>query len=146
MSAKRENVRVVLDTNVVISGLLWRGPSHRILARVESGEVESCATSAMLDELREVLSRPKFRVTINRRQTSVDEMMAAVIAHVFLCEPIAITPPRTLRDPDDAIILSCAASAQATYITSGDDDLLSLGDFQGIRIVSPSAFLSEMGE
>ena len=139
--AERASVRVVLDTNVLISGLLWLGAPHHVLGLAESGEIELCATPSLLEELHDALSRPKFRAPIHRRRTSVDELVASVAAKVRLYDVTPrIVEPR-LRDRDDVILLACARAAQAAYIISGDNDLLALESVQSISILSPSDFL-----
>jgi putative PIN family toxin of toxin-antitoxin system len=133
----------VLDTNVIVSGLLWLGPPHQIFALIESGQLTLCLTQEILTDLRDVLSRPKFRPFINRRQTSVDELMASVTASASLFEPAYLVLPSALRDRDDLAILSCAIAAQAIYIVTGDKDLLTLQNVEGIRVVMASEFLAE---
>ena len=137
-------MRVVLDTNVVVSGLLWLGPPHDILALAVSGVISPCATEVMLAELHAVLSRPKFRQPIIRRKTTVDELVTSVAATVLLFEPTPTIVPQSLRDHSDAMFLACAIAAHASVIVSGDNQLLEIDGFEGIRIVSASSFLSDV--
>jgi hypothetical protein len=74
-------VRVVPDTNVYISALLWTGIPHRLLGLAETGELTLVTTPAIMEELREVLGRPKFRLRIN----------------MVLCFGIRISPIRGYR-------------------------------------------------
>jgi uncharacterized protein len=137
-------VRVVLDTNVVVSGLLWLGSPHDVLVLAASGAISPCATEAMLAELHAVLTRPKFRQPIIRRRTTVDELVTSVAATVLLFEPKPVVLPQSLRDHSDAMFLACAIAAHASVIVSGDSHLLEIDRFEGIRIVSASSFLSDI--
>jgi uncharacterized protein len=131
--------RVVLDTNVYISALLWTGISHRLLHLAETGDLTLVTTPAIMEELRDVLSRPKFRLRIRTLQSSVAELMEALLSIVEVVQDLPIEPV-VKRDPDDDKISACAAVAQADWIVSGDDHLLSLKRYKGIPIVTPSQF------
>lgn len=134
-------MRVVLDTNVLVSGLLWLGPPHRILELVDAGELTLCMSENLLQELEEVLRRSKFRTIIARRQTTVDELMSSVVSAAEIFEPTELEPMEELRDRDDIQIFECALSADTEYVISGDEDLLVLKKGQGIPIVTPTGML-----
>jgi putative PIN family toxin of toxin-antitoxin system len=133
------NVRVVADTNVYVSALLWTGISHRLLRLAEEGELTLVTTPAIMEELREVLGRPKFRLRIRDLQTTVAELMESLLSVVEVIPDFAIEPV-IKRDPDDDKILACAIAAQADWLVSGDDHLLSLRRYKAIPIVTPSQF------
>jgi len=115
----------VLDTNVYISGLLWTGIPHRLIRLAEATDVTLGTTPAIMEELREVLGRPKFRLRIRTLQTSVSEVMESLLSIVEVVQDSPIEPV-IKRDPDDDKILACAIAAQADWIVSGDDHLLCL--------------------
>lgn len=131
--------RVVLDTNVYISALLWTGISHRLLHLAETGDLTLVTTPAIMEELRDVLSRPKFRLRIRTLQSSVAELMEALLSLVEVVQDLPIEPV-VKRDPDDDKILACAIAAQAHWIVSGDDHLLSLKSYREISILTPRQF------
>ena len=133
------NVRVVPDTNVFVSALLWTGNPHRLLVLAEAGDLTLVTTPAIMEELGEVLGRRKFRLRIATLQTSVAELMEALLSVVEVIPDLAIEPV-IKRDPDDDKILACAVAAQAEWLVSGDDHLLSLKRYKGIPIVTPSRF------
>jgi putative PIN family toxin of toxin-antitoxin system len=120
--------RLVLDTNVYISGLLWTGIPHRLIRLAEATDVTLGTTPAIMEELREVLGRPKFRLRIRTLQTSVSEVMESMESLLSIVEVIQDSPiePVIKRDPDDDKILACTIAAQADWIVSGDDHLLCL--------------------
>ena len=132
--------RAVLDTNVVLSGLLWHGTPHALLDRVREGTLIFISSPALLAELAEVIARPQFDTILVRSNTSRERSLAElhelteVIAPPPLAEPVC-------RDPDDDAVLALAIAASADLIVSGDRDLLNLKSFQGIAIVTPAEAL-----
>src|SRR3972149_1970365 len=133
-------VRVVADTNVLVSGALWPGPSHRIIELAEAGEVILCVTETMIEELKGVLQRRKFQARLRALRTSPEEILSSLLPLAELYEPIdasGTVPP----DPDDEMFIACAVSAGAAVIISGDDHLLRLKQHGTIRIVRPTEFL-----
>ena len=134
------DIRVVPDTNVYVSGLLWSGVSHRLLRLAESGELIFITTPSIMEELRDVLGRPKFRLRIATLGTSVAELMESLLSIVEVIQDLPIEPI-VERDPDDDKILACATAGRAEWIVSGDDDLLALKRYKGIAIFTPRQFL-----
>jgi putative PIN family toxin of toxin-antitoxin system len=133
-------IRAVLDTNVVLSGLLWHGTPHALLERVREGTLTFISSPALLAELAEVIARPQFDAILVRsntpRERSLAELreLAEVIAPPPLAQPVC-------RDPDDDAVLALGVAAKADFIVSGDRDLLSLKSFQNIPIVTPAEAL-----
>ena len=134
-------MRVVVDTNVLISAVLWLGVPHRIIELAEEKRITLCLTQAMLDELGEGLQRRKFVSYLRSRRTSVEEILSALIPLIELYNPVDITVAR-LADRDDEMFLVCAVSANAEYLISGDHHLLRLKRYGKIKIVNPSDFVS----
>ncbi|MBC7811370.1 MAG: putative toxin-antitoxin system toxin component, PIN family [Burkholderiales bacterium] len=130
---------VILDTNVVVSGLMWAGPPSKILEAARDEQIQLIATDVLIAELLDVLSRSKFERRLNAMGKTVEAFMTNYRALVKLVEPAAIQP--VSRDPDDDDILACAVAGKADYIVTGDDDLLILEQYQGIQIVEVSQFL-----
>ena len=133
-------MRVVLDTSVWVSALLWEGVPHRLLELSESKSITLCATAETLGELREVLRRPKFAAKLAARRTTVEEVMVGVIRLVEVY-PAAAVQGAVSADPDDEIFVACALSAGAAYIISGDQHLLDLKQYGATKIVTPREFL-----
>lgn len=131
--------RVVLDSNVIISGFLFGGPPARLLECAWLGQVVCFTSLPILDEVREVLQRPKFGL-------SPDQALALIEELHDLCE--IVTPTRrvyaVVDDPDDNAVLECALAADAAIVVSGDAHLLDLGQWKQIRILSPSQALEEV--
>ncbi len=128
-------MRLVLDTNTVISGLLWQGPPGQLLDAVQSGRVSLYTSVPLLTELQGVLKRDKFARQLKKRGLKDSAIFDGYATMAALVTPPTIVPAIT-RDPADDAVLACAAAAQADLIVSGDKDLLRLKEYQGIRIVN----------
>jgi putative PIN family toxin of toxin-antitoxin system len=128
--------RVVLDTNVLVSGLGWSGPPAVILDAVRDGRVVLITSAPLLDELRRVLAYPKLAKVIND---------ATRLADIIEASSVVVEPDRVLAiidDESDNRVLEAAVTASAGYIVSGDADLLDLGSLDGISIVMAAQFVT----
>jgi putative PIN family toxin of toxin-antitoxin system len=131
-------VRFVFDTNVVLSAALFEHSVPDQAFRRALGVGEVLLSLATLQELHDVLSRPKFEryVTLEERE----EFLATLVNRASLVE-IKETI-EACRDPKDNKVLEVAVSGQATCIVSGDEDLRVLHPFRGIPILTPAEFLA----
>lgn len=128
-------LRFILDTNIVISALLWGGKPRELLELAEDSYVLQLYSSpALLAELQQVLSYPKFQSRIEATGRNVPGLLFAFRSIVTLFEP-TIVPEVVARDPDDNHVIAAALAAKADAIVSGDDDLLSLGDAAGMPVL-----------
>src|SRR5215212_4021038 len=136
-------VRVVADTNTVISGLLWHGSPRQVLDAARKNLITLYTSDELLVELRDVLSRTKFARLLAQHGTSSEELATeyAALAHTIASAPI---PPTVVADPDDDAVLACAVAAQAEVLVSGDQHLLSLKVFQGILILTANELLGRV--
>jgi putative PIN family toxin of toxin-antitoxin system len=137
-------VWLVLDTNVTISGLLWRGTPYRLLQAIRSQQPQQqiYTSPALLEELTEVITRPTFTAQLRRIGKAPAELLADYFKIVELVEPSQIR--RVARDPVDDHVLACALAADAKFIISGDADILELKSYHGIPIRTVSAALKEL--
>src|SRR5262245_30848710 len=127
-------MRAVVDTNVVVSGLLWTGPSHRILQLARAGTIDLFTSPILLAELDEVLNRKKFMRRLELARIEPRELVLEYAALARVVHPPGISPVID-QDPDDDAVLACAVAARASIIVSGDRHLLDLAVFRGIRIL-----------
>lgn len=136
-------MRIVLDTNVLISATLTIGAPNQILKLAEKGLVEIAASPEILQELSGVLKRPKFRKYLLQAGLTAD---LAVKQLLFLLQIFPITKQVSVvtDDPADNKFLSCAVSAGASFIVSGDKHLLRLKKFEDIPIVKPAQFITKL--
>lgn len=137
-------MRVVLDTNTLISALFWGGNPWRVYEAALSREYVLLTSDALLTELENVLARPKFSEPLKAIGRTAESIVTeySEIAEVVLPSEV---PEKIIRDPKDRIVLGCAVGGMASHIVSGDKDLLVLGAYQNIPIVTAATFLNELG-
>jgi putative PIN family toxin of toxin-antitoxin system len=137
-------VRLVLDTNTALSGLLWGGTPGRLIEVAEAGRIELASSAALLAELQGVLSREKFAKQLARRGLTVGDVFDGYAALVVIVTPAVIGPTIT-RDPADDQVLAAALAAQADLIVSGDAHLLDIKIFRSIEIVTAATAVERIG-
>lgn len=138
-------LRLVLDTSVVVAGLLWSGPPRRLLEwAIEGGKLELYSSPVLLDELAHTLRYPKLTPRIQGFSSSVEELVAQYAALVSLVVPASV--PRVVKgDADDDHVIAAAVAASAELIVTGDRrHLLPIGVHQGIAIISARELLDRM--
>ena len=127
---------LVLDTNVVVAALVAKGLCHEVVVRA-LGTCTVATSTPLLDELERTL-RAKF--TLGPAATAFLEQLRS---RVRIVEPVMLPAPVS-RDVDDEIVLATAVGAGAAAIVTGDQDLLLIGTYRGIEIVSPREFLERL--
>jgi len=136
----------VLDTNVVVAGLLWVGPPHSLLLRATERQDIVLATSPVLmSELTDTLALGRFRKRIADAATSVEELVAAYRDATVIVTPREV--PRVIPDDVDFDhVIAAAVAARAEYIVTGDrTHLLPVGTHGEIAIISPRQCLDLLG-
>lgn len=129
-------MRLVLDTNVVASALLWGGVPRLLLQAGRDKRVELFTSTALLAELTDILGRRKFDKKIAASNLTVDQIVDRYAALASLVRPVPTL--RIAPDPDDDVVIGTALAAKADLIVTRDKPLLSLADHQGVRIVGVS--------
>jgi putative PIN family toxin of toxin-antitoxin system len=132
-------LKVVLDTNVLISAILFGGKPGRILEKAIRGEIRLCLSEPILEELKGVLQRSKFDYSPEMIQFILTEL-TAIADFVNPSEIINVV----LEDPEDNRILECAVEAKANYVISGDFHLLKLSKYLNIEVLDAAAFLERL--
>lgn len=135
-----QRVKVVTDTNIIISGYLWRGAPNRVLNAAKNGQVTLVTSAVLLAELADVLQRPKFTTVFQRNNTSASALLAEYTALTTLVTPAPLPAP-ICDDPDDDAVIACALAANAAVIATGDDDLLRLGSYGLIQMLTVGELL-----
>jgi putative PIN family toxin of toxin-antitoxin system len=138
-------VRAVVDTNVLLSGLLWRGAPHRLIEKARAGALTLIVSPALLAELGKVIHRPKFQAILDRSQTNPKQMLDELRRLAEIVDPPPLSKPIS-RDPDDDAVLALAVASQADLIISGDADLLILGAHAGIPIIDAATAVARLDE
>jgi len=136
-------MRVVADTNVVVSGLLWLGPSRQLLDAARKGTVELFTSGPLLAELEEVLQREKFLKRLTAAQIQPHDLVTGYAVLATVIQPAQIAQV-VLRDPDDDAVIACAVAANAKIVISVDKDLLVLKKYQAIEILRVAEFVARI--
>ena len=137
-------LRVVLDTNVVLSALVFRSPSaNRLRKAWQQGEFLPLASAATVHELLRVLAYPKFRLSPEDQQELLADYLPCTTS-VRIPHPPPPVPG--CRDPYDLPFLELAAAGRADLLVSGDRDLLALAGRASCEIVTPAEFLRRLGD
>lgn len=133
----KKKLKVVLDTNVLVSVLLFGGRLEEIYKAWKSGKLTLLFTEETLEEFVKVLHYPKFGLS----EEEIDYLLyVEVLPFSEVIEKVYTLSENSCRDKDDTKFLECALSGKADFIVSGDNDLLTLKEFKGIRILNPSEF------
>lgn len=134
-------MRVVVDTSVWVSALLWGGVPNEILYLARTQQLSIFASEELLQEIETSLNKRKLQRRIQQRGATAEYFLSVARALSQLCPTISVDVPE-LRDPKDLKILAAAVASNAEALITGDSDLLVLGEFQGIPILTPQAFLT----
>ena len=130
-------IRVVLDTNVLISALLFKGELSGIVALWQKGKIIPVISRETFDELRTVLEYPKFSLS----RAEINLLIEHDILPFFEVVKVSKRIKGVCRDSGDDKFISCAISAGADWIVTGDKDLSDLKKYQSIRIIHTSDFI-----
>ena len=138
MGKKKEKVKkVVLDTSVLISALLFRGELSKLVELWQKRKIMPVISKDTFQELRSVLEYPKFSLS----QEEINKIIEDEILPYFEVVEVTKEIKGVCRDPADDKFISCALSASAGYIVSSDKDLCELNRYRSVRIIAPSDFL-----
>lgn len=131
--------KVVFDSNIFISSIVYGGKPRQIFQSAIEGKVELYVSREILEEVEEVLQRPKFKYHF--------QMVDLVITEIHNIAKIVI-PKKKINyikdDPQDNIIIECAVEAKSDYIVTGDEHLLGLKAYKNIQILNPAEFLQKL--
>jgi len=131
-------MKIVLDTNVFISGIFFSGPPYQILSAWRDDIVQFVISIEILDEYQRVAK------ILAKQHPGID--ISAILSLLISNSTIINAPPLSEKvsdDPDDDKFLACAVSSNSEIIVSGDKHLLNLNGFNGIEIVNPRFFVDK---
>jgi len=131
-------MKIVVDTNVALSGLLWRGPPNQILKWAREGILGILACEETTAELRRALRYKRFSKRMSALETTPAEVLAYYMNLVLFVPTPEIIPEQIIEDPFDNLFLALASDNRARLIISGDKHLLELEEYQRLQIVTPS--------
>ena len=136
-------MRVVLDNNILVSALIWRGLPRRVLDEGLELGWQFYTSPELFDELERVLNYPHLAKAIVKKQQTPTAILNLLRDVLRVVQAPALTS-RVCRDPDDDAVLACAKSASADLIISGDQDLLVLHAVEWIQIVTAAQALERL--
>lgn len=133
--------RAVIDTNVLVSGLIsGQGPPRRIVDAWLDGQFLLVISLYQVGDLHHVLTYPRIASRIRLEEAELELLLAALLSQAEVV-PGVLQLPGVTRDPKDDVVVSCAVGGQADFIVSGDQDLLVLEAYEGVRFVTPRDFV-----
>ena len=133
-------IPVVVDTNVIVSALLFGGQPGRLMALWQSGRIKLIASKPMMDELLRVLAYPRFDLSASEIEHLI---YREILPHVDIID-VPAGQPAVSEDPSDDMFIHCALEAGVQSIISGDQHLLGLKAFHQIEILTVAQFLKGM--
>lgn len=131
-------MKIVVDTNVIASAIFFGGNPYQLLRHITEDKVDVVASKEIVDEYEEIVLRLIQKYPSIRTKIPIHDLVAKF-------EIIRVTSDiHVSRDPDDDKFLSCAVDGKCVYIVSGDSDLLSIGNYGDIEILTVTDFLSRI--
>lgn len=134
-----KKLRAVLDTNVIVSGVIYKGKPRRVLELSLEEKIKAVISPILLAELAETLAK-KFSLT-SEQVNLTEQEIKDVFEIVYPTETLHIQ-----KDEDDNRVLEAAVEGNCNYIVTGDKELLNLGIFKGIKILTAAQFLNILGK
>jgi uncharacterized protein len=137
-------IKAVLDANVLASGFVARSgstPPALLLDAWRTREYLLLVSESILDEFARTLTKPYFAARLSPAQVAADVQLLRTDAIVV---PLTVQVQGVATHPEDDLVLATAVSGQADYLVTGDHGLQSVGSFQGVTILGPTAFLQQL--
>lgn len=131
-------MRIVLDTNVFISGIFFSGPPYRILQAWRAGHVRLVLSPEIFDEYQRVAGE------LHKQFPAVDlsRMLELIVVEAEMCQ-VDPLPEKVCADPDDDKFIACALSSDSKLIVSGDKHLLDVNGYRGVEVLKPRMFVDK---
>jgi uncharacterized protein len=129
-------MKVILDTNVLVSGIFFKGPPHRILVEWKKGRFQLVASHAILDEYKRIVEG----LSVEFPTADATEAFQKIALGVHLTFAIAL-PAKVCDDPDDDKFFAAAIASKTDIVVSGDKHLLSKSGYSGVTVLRPADFV-----
>ena len=133
-------VKVVLDTNILVSGTFWTGNSFKIMELIDEKEIISILSKEIINEYHRTINKDEIMDKVKDKDLIISNASRKIVLNSMIIQPkekLDIIK----EDPDDNKILECAYEGKVDYIISNDKHLLKLKEFKTIKIVKPEEFL-----
>lgn len=135
-------MKVVLDTNIWVSAVIWGGVPDEIVQLAEQGRITIAMSQELLDELEGTFNKTKLQPKLKALGLTGSTVIALIRSSVILYPIDELNVPE-LRDPDDTMVFATAIASQADAIITGDMDLRVLAENQGIKIMAAQDFIQQ---
>lgn len=132
-------IKVVIDTNVFVSGIFFSGPPSRILKAWQEDRIQIAASEDIITEYKRVIDT----FSVQFEDINFDPILELLLIEAELVPSYSFTEP-VCEDPDDDKFLACAIASKSKYIISGDKHLLKIGNYVNSSIVTPRYFLDHI--
>jgi len=137
-------VKLLVDTNVLISGTFWTGKPAELLNAIQCGKASLICSTPLMAEFADVVWREQFKAQLAEHKTTAPELISQYSQNVAMVGAADIPMPPELRDPKDLMVLAAAVGGEADAIVTGDQDLQALREFRGIPIMEVSEVLAKL--
>ncbi len=138
MKEEKKDIKVVLDTNVFISALFWKGNPHKIVSLALDKKISVYTSPDILVELEKVLKRD-----FDEDRETIERQISFILEYARVVKPF-VEVDVVKDDPDDNKIIACALVAKVDFVVSGDPHLFKIKEVFGIKILKPKEFLDEI--
>ena len=139
-SSKRQKPKVVIDSNVWISAIIWGGHPAKIVKAAENGKLNILLSPEIISELNRILNYERLKTIYEKAELSREEIITKIVqTGKIIDKPIKL--PVVHEDPTDNKFIECAVTGKADYIISGDTHLLRIKQYKKIKILPPKDFL-----
>lgn len=128
-------MRIILDTNVFVSGIFFNGPPHQVLKAWRDGKLKLAISVEIFEEYQRVVA------TLAEKFPSID--LKPILDFVMIHAEMIATPPPVCVDPDDDKFFACAIAGNISTIVSGDNHLLQISPYHEVRVMKPRQFVDE---
>lgn len=133
--------RAIVDTNILIRAVIMpSGTVGPVITRLRDGDYTLVYSAPLIDELLEKLTLPRIREKYHLNDQDIDDLLALIALRGEL-----VTPTRKVkicRDPQDDMFIEAALAGNAEVVVTGDEDLLTVKEFETVRFITPRAFLA----
>ncbi len=131
-------MKIILDTNVLMSGVFFSGPPHRILSEWRLGRIETVLSHDIVEEYEKVGQR----LSLQYPGIDIQPILSMLLANSLTVKPKKL-PRQICDDPHDDKFIACALAANCKFIVSGDKAMLRASGYEGIEILRPALFVSK---
>lgn len=131
-------MKIIIDTNVLISGIFFTGPPYQILQGWRDGRFNLILSKEIFDEYRRVAER----LSLQFKSIDIHDILDLIAINAEFFQPIKLSQ-NICTDPDDEKFISCALSSNSKIIVTGDKHLLKITGYKGIEIITPKAFIKK---